>query len=143
MKKLMIGLAVISLLGTAALPAGAAKSRVETFEYSGVGQIEGDSIGVWVGGFCVQQACFDGSTEYKTLKNEKAVSVKIVDDQGAKVRAIVYQNKGIYRDFCGSSGKLPIQGGKRLDIWISANPCGAAPDGLPPTQGTITTTFFK
>jgi hypothetical protein len=143
-RKLTVGLALVAALGASAIPAGAAAARrTETFEYTGFGQVEGDRVGVWVGPICIGGSeCVVGNAQYRTLRREKAVSVKIVDDQGAQVRGVLVQKDGLRKAFCGSSGRVPIRGGKPLGIWISANPCGSTPSGAA-TTGTVTTTFFR
>jgi hypothetical protein len=142
-RKLTVGLALVAALGASMVPAGAASSRrTETFEYTGFGQVDGDRVGVWFGPICIGEECAVANAQYRTLRREKAVSVKIVDDQGTQVRGMLVQKDGIRKAFCGSSGRVPIRGGKPLGIWISANPCGSTPGGVP-TTGTVTTTFLR
>lgn len=139
MKKLMVSLMAVAAL---AAPAYAGGARVESFDYTGVSQVGTEDYSVWAGPICVEasDACLGGASNVRTLRGERMVSVKIVDDSGASVKGIVVQ-KGIEKEFCNSSGRVPIKGGKPIAIYVSGNPCAATPDGVP-TTGTVTVKFF-
>ena len=144
MKRLMVGIALLAMVVGSSPAAAAGGKRVETFEYTGFGMVDAGGLGVWFGPICIggPDGCVTAATQYKTSARERAVAVKIVDDQGFTVRGVLVQEDGVRKAFCGSSGRVPIEGGKPLTLSISANPCGSTPSGAP-TTGTVTTTFIR
>ena len=138
MKRLIGSLAIVAAL---AAPASAGiDARVESFEYVGAGQVGVPNYGVWVGPACVGEDCFGGTSNIKTLKSEDFVRIGIVDTSGASVKGIVLQKGGLREEFCGTSGRVPIKGGKPIVIYVSANPCAKTPDGVV-TTGVVTAKF--
>ncbi len=137
MKKLIASLVVV---GAMSAPAGAGSARTESFDYNIPAQAGLPEYGVWVGAACVGETCVRGMANLKTFKGEDAVSVKIVDVTGASVKGIIVQD-GIEKEFCGKSGRVPIDGGKAIAIYVSANPCGSMPNGTA-TTGTVSAKFF-
>ena len=143
MKRMVRSLVVLGAIAALAAPAGAVGARVEKFTYEAPSQAGIDNYGVWYGPGCAGDQCVGGSVNYKTSKAERAVNVKIVDATGASVKGMVIQD-GIEKEFCGTSGRVPIVGGKKIAIWVSANPCAEGPDAVGvATTGTVITKFSK
>ena len=138
MKRLIGSLAMVALLAAPASAGGGA--RAESFDYNFAAQAGVENYGAWLGATCIGDTCVRGMSNLDTLKGEKAVKVKIVDATGASVKGIIVQ-KGILAEFCGTSDRVPIKGGKPIAIYVSANPCAATPDGVA-TTGTVTAKFF-
>ena len=146
MKRLMIATAALASLAALGNPAAAAKYRVESFTYTGASQVgtPDQGYGAWIGPGCAGagDVCVQGANAYETRSTERAVKVKIADQTGAKVQGFVSQRDGVQKWFCGSSGRVPIEGGQPVTVWVSANPCGSTPEGAP-TTGTVTTRFLR
>jgi hypothetical protein len=138
MKRLISALVAVTALATPASAGGAA--RIESFDYNIAGQAGIAGYGAWLGAACAGEACIRGMSNMETLKDERAVKVKIADVSGASVKGIIVQ-KGTKHEFCGSSGRVPIKGGKPIAIYVSAHPCTATPDGVV-TTGTVTAKFI-
>lgn len=143
MKNILRVALAVSVVGVMALPANAGVTRTETFEYKGPTQAWlAEDYGIWIGGCMGGCTAGDGSPVYMPAKGEKKVQIHIKDSSGTPVRGAMDQPGKPYMEFCGKSPKYPIVPGKKITIYISANPCGATPDGVP-TQGTVTTKFFN
>lgn len=133
-------LVALGAIAALAAPAGAVTTRVEKYSYEAPSHAGVEDYGVWYGPGCAGEECFGGSAHYETSKQEKAVNVKIVDATGTSVKGMILQ-KGILKEFCGTSGRVPIVGGKPIAIWVSANPCTDGPGVA--TTGTVITKFSK
>jgi hypothetical protein len=139
-KRLIASLSVLLVLGAMVAPASARATRAASFDYNVAAQVGTAEYGAWIGATCIGENCVRGMSNLKTDRTERAVSVKIADATGASVKGFIIQD-GIEKEFCGSSGRVRMEGGEPIAIYVSANPCAEVPDGVV-TTGTVTAKFF-
>lgn len=136
-----LGVTLIILTGMVLPAAGAAGARTEKAKYAGFGYI--DAGGAEIRNHCARiQGRNTGGACFTPQSDERRVRVRVEDETGMEVAAILVRHGKRDVAFCGSmESAIRIPEGKELAVVVNAVGCRGGGDS--PTQGTIIANFSR
>jgi hypothetical protein len=148
-RRLLIGVGILSMLGGPLAPSGvAARSsgvRTESKEYTGAfaAQLGYEPTPNAYAGDCdptSDAAC----VRFELKPKDRFFKLEITDQTGQAVYAVAFAPDGSeVIDFCGAMETPAAAPGAFLDVWITAGTCFAAPTPSAPTIGVVEAQFAR